>query len=88
MTNKTGPVKIGDHWPGIYITGQDALISIYSDVQNAVRQLERAYESDPYPMTKCAIRDLRKLLKLFDSCDEGKMMREGREPLRVEVKET
>lgn len=87
MTNKMGPVKIGDHWPGIYITGEDALIRIYAAVRCAMRQLERAQETDPHPMTKGSIRELRELLQLFDSCEVNQMKCLGIEPLLLEVKE-
>lgn len=87
MTNKTGPVKIGDHWPGIYITGQDALIRIYCDVRHAMRRLEVANDMDPHPSTQSAIRGLLELLQLFDSCEVNQMKRLGIEPLLLEVKE-
>lgn len=87
MTNKTGVVKIGDNWPGIYITGQDALIRIWCDVDGALRFLDGPFASDlNHPLRKMYAKNLREFLKLLDSCEQGRIDRSGVDPLQLEVK--
>jgi hypothetical protein len=81
----TGPVQIGDNWPGMYIAGQDALIHYHGDMRLALRFLESKNVDDwTYPLREVAIRQLREFLNLLDSCEVSLMRREGRVPVKLE----
>jgi hypothetical protein len=78
--------KIARRMLGLDNAGQDALIRYHCDLENAVRFLESDDVTDlPHPLRRMAARRLRQMMALFDSCEEGKMKREEREPVRLEV---